>query len=210
MIRINLLPHREQKRAARQRQFVMLLTGIGIAGALSVLLVHTIIANKIDTQTARNQYLETEIAQLDKEIQEIKKLKEQSQALLMRKGVVETLQANRAQAVHLLDQIIRQLPEGLYLKAIKQTGQEVNLQGYAQSNARVATFMRNLEASPWLEFPELIETKAATVNGLRVSEFSLKVKVVSPEKLVAAQQISSTATQNAAPNVVNSTAGSKP
>jgi len=177
MIRINLLPHRELKRAARQRQLVFLAFSIATLAALIIVLVHGIIGGKIDSQNARNTYLESETAKLDKQIDEIKKLKEQIQAMLSRKTVVETLQGNRSQSVYLLDQMVRLLPDGVYLKAFKQTGASVNVQGYAQSNARVATFIRNLEASPWLEAPELIETKAAIVEKNRLSEFSLNVKL---------------------------------
>lgn len=177
LIRINLLPHRELKRAARQRQFIFLAASISVLAMLIVVLVHGIIGGKIDGQGARNSYLEGEITKLDKQIDEIQKLKEQIQAMLSRKKVVETLQSNRSQSVYLLDQMVRQLPDGLYLKSFKQTGNLVNIQGYAQSNARVATFIRNLDASSWLESPELIETKAATVDKIRLNEFSLNVKL---------------------------------
>lgn len=183
MIRINLLPHREEKRAARQRNFNFMALGAAALGLVTVLLVHTINNNKIETQNNRNHFLETETAKLDKQIEEIKKLKDQTQALLARKQVVETLQSNRGQAVHLLDQLVRQLPEGIYLKAIKQTGDMVNIQGYAQSNARVSTLMRNLDASPWLEAPVLIEIKVASVNNIRTNEFSLNVKLTAPKQI---------------------------
>lgn len=182
MIRINLLPHRELKRAARQRQFNIMALGVVSLGLVTAILVHTAISAKIDTQNSRNTYLETETAKLDSQIEEIKKLKEQTQSLLARKQVVETLQSNRAQAVHLLDQLVRQLPEGIYIKAIKQNADKVTLQGYAQSNARVSTLMRNLEASTWLELPTLIEIKSATVNGLRTNEFTLDVKLTPPQQ----------------------------
>jgi type IV pilus assembly protein PilN len=120
--------------------------------------------------------MKAEIAKLDKDIADIKKLKEQTQSLLSRKQVVETLQTNRSDEVHLLDQLVRVLPEGIYLSAIKQTGSTINLQGYAQSSARVSTLMRNLDASPWLESPALIEIKAATVQGLRANAFNLNVQ----------------------------------
>lgn len=184
MIRINLLPHRELKRAARQRQFIFLAVSISVLALLIVFMVHGIIGSQVSHQNARNTYLEGETAKLEIQIEEIKKLKEQTQAMLSRKKVVETLQGNRAQSVYLLDQMIRLLPDGVYLKAIKQTGSMVNIIGYAQSNARVATFIRNLEASPWLEAPELIETKAAMVEKSRLNEFSLNVKltpIVQPE-----------------------------
>lgn len=180
MIRINLLPHREQRRAARQREFGILAAGVAIAALFIVFLVHSVDSARIETQQRRNRFLQDQIALLDRQIVEIKKLKEQTQALLARKQVVETLQANRAATVHLLDQLVRLMPDGVYLKAVKQTGNVVNLQGYAQSNARVATLMRALDASPWLEAPDLVETKAATVNNLPVSEFSLNIKLTMP------------------------------
>lgn len=184
MIRINLLPHREQKRAARKRQFAFLGGAVAVLGLLLVLLVHTVLSAQIENQEARNDFLNKEIKKLDDEIAEIKILKEQTQAMLGRKQVVETLQSNRSAVVYLLDQLVRQLPEGVYLKSIKQNGNDINLQGYAQSNARVATLMRNLESSPWLDAPNLIETKAASVNNLRVSEFSVNVKLIHKEKAV--------------------------
>lgn len=182
MIRINLLPHREQKRAARQRQMAFFAGAVSVLALVAVFLIHSILDAQVENQGARNRFLEGEIKKLDDQIAEIKKLKEQTQAMLARKQVVETLQSNRSAVVYLLDQLVRQLPDGVYLKAVKQTGDDINLQGYAQSNARVATLMRNLESSSWLQTPNLIETKAATVNNLRVSEFSLNVKLVRPEQ----------------------------
>ena len=181
MIRINLLPHREQKRAARQRELAFMAGAATVLGLLIVFMVHTILGTQIENQGARNSFLETEIKKLDDQIAEIKVLKEQTQAMLARKQVVETLQSNRSAVVYLLDQLVRQLPDGVYLKAVKQTGNSISLQGYAQSNARVATLMRSLEASPWLQNPNLIEVKAATINNLRASEFSLNVKLTPPE-----------------------------
>jgi type IV pilus assembly protein PilN len=181
MIRINLLPHREQKRAARQRELAFMAGAASVLGLLIVFMVHTILGTQIENQGARNNFLETEIKKLDGQIAEIKVLKEQTQAMLARKQVVETLQSNRSAVVYLLDQLARQLPDGVYLKAVKQSGNNISLQGYAQSNARVATLMRSLEASPWLQSPNLIEVKAATINNLRASEFSLNVKLAPPE-----------------------------
>ena len=150
----------------------MALMGVGV-----VVLVHGSLSQKIDTQLSRNQYLDSEIAALDKQIDEIKKLKEQTQSLLARKKVVEALQPNRTEAVRLLDQLVRQPPEGLHLKAIKQSGDIVNVQGYATSNASVSTLMRNFEASPWLESPQLVEIKASKLNDSPISEFSVNVKI---------------------------------
>jgi type IV pilus assembly protein PilN len=186
MIPINLLPHREVRRKAQQRQFGVLAVfaaGIGIA---VVILVHGFLAQRIDNQQARNRFLDGEISKLDKQIDEIKKLKEQTSALLARKRVVESLQSNRTEAVRLLDQLVRQLPDGLYLKTVKQTGDIVNVTGLATSNARVSTLMRNFEASPWLEDPRLVEIKAVKVNNANLNEFNLNVKVTRPKEEVDA------------------------
>jgi len=162
-MRINLLPHREQKRQARERQFVSLAITLAILGVAIVALVHVILAARIDNQIARNTLLKTKIAELDAQIKEIDRLRDQIQQVLARKQVVETLQSNRNEAVHLLDQLVRQLPEGVYLNSVKQTDKKVTIVGYAQSNARVSTLMRNIEGSPWLEKPELVEVKLVSV-----------------------------------------------
>ena len=177
MVRINLLPHREQKRQARQRQFVSLAIGLAILGLAVVGLGHVVIAARIDNQNSRNTLLKGEIVKLDEQIKEIDRLRDQTQALLARKQVVETLQANRTEAVHLLDQLVRQLPDGLYLKSVKQNGTRVTLTGYAQSNARVSTLMRNIESSPWLGSPELVEIKSVALDKQKVNEFTLVVQV---------------------------------
>ncbi len=176
MIRINLLPHREIKRAARRRQLGVLLATTLVVAAGAVGLGQAAISARLAHQEERNAYLEQEIAKLDIQIGEIKKIKAETQALLERKQVVETLQSNRTEAVHLFDEIIRILPEGLYLKSLRQTGDQIELLGYTQSSARVSTLMRSLEDSPWFEQPMLIEIKAATVNNLHANEFNLKVK----------------------------------
>lgn len=177
MIRINLLPYREERRKAA-RKHLAVLAGMTVAlSAAVILLVHGFYANRISTQTDRNEFLKKETAKLDKEIDEIKKLKDEIQALLSRKQVIETLQADRAQTVYLLDQLVRQMPEGIYVSRMSQRGLRINLIGYAQSNARVSTLMRNIEASPWLEAPKLNEIKAVTVDRKRVSEFNLDLSL---------------------------------
>ena len=180
MVRINLLPHREQKRQARQRQFVSLAIGLAVLALAVVGLVHVVIAARIENQNSRNALLKTEIAKLDEQIKEIDKLREQTQALLARKQIVETLQANRTEAVHLLDQLVRQLPDGLYLRSVRQSGAKVTLIGYAQSNARVSTLMRNIESSPWLGNPELVEIKSVPLDRQKVNEFTLNLQVKRP------------------------------
>lgn len=173
MIRINLLPHRAEKRRARQIQFAALSVISVVLGALLVGFVHATISSQISYQERRNAYLKQETAILDKQIEEIKKLREQTQSLLARKDAVEKLQSDRSNVVHLLDQMLRILPDGVYLKTLKQTGSKINVVGYAQSNARISTLMRAIEDSPWLDSPALVEIHASSVGSARVSEFTL-------------------------------------
>lgn len=173
MIRVNLLPHRAEKRRARQIQFIIFSAISLVLGALIVGFVHVAISTQISYQERRNAYLKQEIAVLDKQIEEIKKLREQTQSLMARKAVVENLQGTRSDVVHLLDQTLRILPDGVYLKSLKQSGYKISVTGYAQSNARVSTLMRSIEDSPWLDSPSLVEIHASTSAGARVSEFSL-------------------------------------
>ena len=175
--RVNLLPHREERRKAARQHFFVIAGGTAVLGALIVVAMHGFYAAKIETQDERNRFLKSEIAKLDKEIAEINKLKSEIQALLARKQVIETLQADRAQTVHLLDELVRQMPEGVYLRSARQNGLAVNVVGYSQSNARVSTLMRNIESSPWLSNPGLVEVKATTVAKRRVSEFNLNFRV---------------------------------
>lgn len=173
MIRINLLPHREEKRKARRQQFYVLTGMISVLAGLIVLLGYTVIDGYVSNQENKNAFLRTEIAILDKQIEQIKGLKEQTQALLSRKQIIEALQRDRAEPVRLLSELVRQVPVGVYLRSIKQDGQKIALSGYAQSNSRVSLLMRNIEASPWLEKPQLIEIKAVSLGKQRVNEFSM-------------------------------------
>jgi type IV pilus assembly protein PilN len=182
MIRINLLPHRQEKRKRRQTQMAMFAGLTVAAGALAWLGGHYLLSTQVDNQTARNTYIKDETLKLDKQIEEIKKLKEQTQSLLDKKRVVENLQANRSEAVSMLDELLRKMPEGVFLKSIRQTGAKVNLTGFAQSNARVSTLMRAIEESKILGSPELVEIKAVTSpNSARVNEFSLNMTLKRPE-----------------------------
>ncbi len=177
MIRVNLLPWRTERRRV-QRKHLAVLAGMSAALAAGIIILfHGVIAGYIAVQDGRNEYLKGENARLDKEIEEIKKLREEITALLARKQVIERLQADRSQVVHLLDQLVRQTPDGVYLRSLKQAGLAVNLVGYAQSNARVSTLMRNFSASPHLEEPVLVEIKSASVNSKRVSEFTMNVRL---------------------------------
>ena len=177
MIRINLLPHREEKRKARRQQFYGLLGMVSVLALLMVFLGYTIISGYIAAQEAKNALLKKEIAVLDQQIEEIKRLKEQTQALLSRKQVIESLQRDRAEAVRLLSELVKQMPEGVYLQSIRQDGAKLTLTGFAQSNARVSTLMRNIEASPWLEKPLLVEIKATMIDKRRLNEFVLNASM---------------------------------
>jgi type IV pilus assembly protein PilN len=184
MIRINLLPHRAEKRRARQIQFAALGTISVILGALLVGFVHVTISGRISLQERRNEYLKQETAKLDKQIAEIKKLREETASLLERKNVVENLQSTRSDVVHLLDQMLHILPDGVYLKTLKQTGNKINISGYAQTNARISTLMRAVESSDWLDSPSLGEIHASSANGTRVSEFTLTFNLAKTKKAV--------------------------
>jgi type IV pilus assembly protein PilN len=180
MIRINLLPHREEKRKRRLQQFVGLAVFTAILGLVVAGAIWFFLDQQVQQQAANVSYMKTEIGKLDKQIEEIRKIREETASLLAKKQVVEGLQSNRSEPVQLLDQLLRQLPEGIFLKQVKQTGVKVNVVGYAQSNARVSTLMRNLGASPYLENPELVEIKAALLDNnptKRVSEFSMNISV---------------------------------
>ena len=177
MIRINLLAWRDARRKAQRKQLAVLGGIVATLGVAIIILVHGLFATQIAFQNDRNEFLKKENGRLDIEIEEIKKLKDEIAALLARKQVIERLQSDRAQSVYLLDQLVRQVPDGVYLKSIKQQGQKVNLVGYAQSNARVSTLMRNLGSSPYLQDPDLVEIKAAQVGNKRVSEFTMNVSV---------------------------------
>jgi type IV pilus assembly protein PilN len=176
--RINLLPHREERRKRSRQHFATVSGGTAIIGIALAFLMYQYYERQISTQNDRNTFLATEIKKLDKDIAEINELRNQIQALLARKQIIETLQADRAQTVHLLEQMVRQMPEGVYLKSMRQSAQKVHITGFAQSNARVSTLMRNIEASPWLDQPLLVEVKAATgADKRRVSQFDMYVQL---------------------------------
>ncbi len=180
MIRINLLPHREEKRKRRQQQFGVLAGIFALIGLLVAAGIWFFLDTQVTQQQQNVAYMKAEIAKLDKQIEEIRKIREETASLLAKKQVVEGLQSNRSEPVQLLDQLLRQLPEGVYLKGVKQTGAKVNVTGYAQSNARVSTLMRNLGASPYLENPELVEIKAVPSpdkSGNRINEFNMNISI---------------------------------
>lgn len=176
-VRINLLPHRQLRRAQRQRLFVVLAVIVAGLGLAAIAIGEIQLINAKNTQDRRNTFLQTEITKLDKQIAEIKQLKDKTQDLLARKNVVEALQGNRAEVVRLFDELARRLPDGVYLKSVKQSGDSISLSGYAQSSARVSSYMRALDETPLFQDPVLVEVKAAQVGNLRVNEFSMNVKI---------------------------------
>ncbi|MES2238292.1 MAG: fimbrial protein [Rugosibacter sp.] len=173
MIKINLLPHREEARRARRQQFYVLMGLTTVLVGVIWFLGFSIINRQIDVQMSKNEFLKSEIALLDKDIAEIKKLKSQTDSLLARKRVIEALQANRTEMVHLFNELAKRVPEGIYLRTLTQTEQKIAITGVAQSNARITTLMNNLDESPLLENSTLIETKAEVVGNRRLNAFSV-------------------------------------
>ena len=161
MVRINLLPWREERRKQRQKEFQLIIAGAVAAALLLVGLIWGWFNGQIEGQHARNAFLEEEIKKVEAQIKDIEGLKQQREALLNRKQVIEELQANRYQMVHLFDAIMRTVPEGLILTALKQEGETLTLEGRAQSNARVATYMRNLENAGWMKNPDVTVIEAS-------------------------------------------------
>ena len=185
MIKINLLPHREAKRKQKQKAFVALMALGGLMGVIVVLTVGAWNASQISIQEERNRVIKAANAELDKKIVQIATLKEEIEALKARQQAVEDLQSDRNQPAYLLDELVRQTPEGVYLKSFKQTGQRVTLSGHAQSQERVAELLRNLAGNAqWLERPDLTEVRAVPLaqgkSGRKVVEFTLAVDVKRP------------------------------
>ena len=186
MIRINLLPHREERRKQRKQAFAALLVLGGLVGAIIVILVGGYNARAIMVQNERNTVLENANKDLDRKIAEITSLRQEIESLKARQQAVEDLQSDRNQPVYLMDELVKQTPSGVYLKSFKQEGQKVTVNGYAQSQERVSELLRNLAGnSPWLERPDLIEVKAATLgqnktSGRKVVEFNLSVNIKRP------------------------------
>jgi type IV pilus assembly protein PilN len=192
MILINLLPHREEKRRRRKQAFFAVLGFAALAGALVVVLWYAVLQQMISTQQERNAFLQSEIAKLDEQIKDIANLRAEIDALKARQRAVEDLQTDRNMPVHLLNELVKQTPEGVYLTSIRQDGQMVSVSGVAQTNERVSELLRNTAYnSPWLERPELIEIKAANVRAegreqRRLFEFSMRIALKRPQDAAAA------------------------
>ena len=184
MARINLLPWRAERRRQRQKEFLVMLGGTALGAVVLAFAIVSWHGAQVDGQRERNNYLKNEIATLDKQIVEIEALDEQKSRLLARKEVIEQLQANRSQMVHLFDSLVRSIPDGVVLTSIRQEGQVLRLEGRAQSNARVSTYMRMLETSGWMSRPELeIIAARPGAPGLPFV-FNLRVTQADPNKPV--------------------------
>lgn len=177
MIRINLLPHREEKRKARRQQFYVLSGLISILAGLIVFLGWSLISTMVNAQKSNNDFLKTENEKLDKQIAQIKTLQEEINILLAKKRVIEDLQRDRGRAVSLLNELARQVPEGVFVKSLRQDGLRVTLNGVSQSNSRVSEMMRNFGQSTVLESPKLVETRAVTIDRRKAQEFNMTVQI---------------------------------
>jgi len=173
---INLLPWREAERKKRQRDFGVAAGGAVISGIAVIMLTMFAYSSMISTQEARNDRLTREIAELDKSIQEIEGLERQKERLLARMDIIEQLQQSRPEIVHLFDELVRQLPEGVYLTGLKQTGSRVEIRGVAQSSTRVSALMRQIDASEWLSDPEVERVETKQSGSSRRSEFVVYLK----------------------------------
>lgn len=185
MTRINLLPWRETLRKELQRQFISIAAGAAVLMAVIVFYIHIHIGGMIDTQTARNTFLEKEIASVDEKITEIKQLESEKQQLLARMNIIQQLQSRRPEIVHVFDEIVRSVPDGIYLTGLKQQGDSLVIEGVAESNARVSAFMRNLDASEWFSNPGLVVIESKEKESVRTSQFKLNVKQISPHSNVS-------------------------
>ena len=198
MIKINLLPHREAKRKQKQAAFIALMALGAVLGVVVVLMVGAYNASRISIQEERNRVIANANAELDIKIEKIAGLKQEIEALKARQQAVEDLQGDRNQPVYLLDELVRQTPEGVYLKSFRQEGQRVSLSGYAQSQERVAELLRNLAGtSQWLERPDLTEVRAVSLDksksGRKVVEFTLAVNIKRPRDIDAAAEAAANA-----------------
>jgi type IV pilus assembly protein PilN len=188
MVKINLLDWRQALREKRRKQFFAVLVLSALAAMLTVLAGVGVLSERLDHQKARNELLRKEITELDKQIVEIQELEKVKANLLARMRVIEKLQATRSAMVHFFDEIVNTLPEGVYLTSLKQTGDEVAIDGIADSNGRISTYMKNLEGSQWFAEPSLVVIRTVERNKRRQSQFSLKVKNLTIAKLTADAQ----------------------
>ena len=206
MAKINLLPWRAERRRLRQKDFYGMLGLAALAGVLVSFLIVSYYNGRIGSQNSRNEFLRGEITKVDGQITEITELDKKKARLLARKDVIEQLQANRSQMVHLFDSLVRTIPDGVTLTAIKQEGDILTLSGRSQSNARVSTYMRTLEGSGWMSKPDLNIIEAKAGNPGLPYEFNLKVKLANPNAPKDGEGGGATATPSSAAPAAGGTA----
>ena len=180
MAKINLLPWREQRREQQRKEFLAVLGGVAAAGVLVALIGHLLVSGQIDHQNERNQYLKTHISALDKQVAEIKELQARRNQLIDRMKVIQDLQGTRPLIVRIFDEIVRTLPDGVYFRGLERTAQQITIRGTAESNNRVSSLMRRLDASEWFSEPTLKGVKANPGFGEQANDFDLTVKVSMP------------------------------
>jgi len=178
---INLLPWREELRQEQKKQFGILTALSMFLAAAIIGLIHIQMVTKIDYQLSRNKFMSGEISKLDKEIAEISELRKVRRSLVERMEVIQDLQRSRPSIVHLFTEIVSTVPNGVYLESLTQTGNNLLMNGQAESNARVSTYMRNLDASDWLKAPNLSVIEIEDIKVNRISTFTLTVKQTSPD-----------------------------
>jgi type IV pilus assembly protein PilN len=182
MPRINLLPWREEQRRERKLAFLVALGGATIAAVVAAFAAYLLMGSMVDAQQRRNTMLAGEIKQLDKQIEEINDLESAKQRFIARMEIIEKLQRSRPQIVHLFDEIVRTLPDGVYLTSVKQTDKRLKFTGVAQSSTRVSAFMRNIDGSEWLKDPELevVESGKEKQTGSSFTLFADEVSTDAP------------------------------
>lgn len=183
MAKINLLPWREDRRNQLNQEFGVVVGAVAGVAILIIVAISFYYGQLIENQEARNQFMEQKIAELDKKIAAIKDLKAKKERLLQRIATIQKLQTNRTEIVHLFDEIVRRLPDGVYLKTMKQSGNNLTFNGVAESNTRVSEFVRNIEASEWMTSPNIDVIKRNQGSALRTSDFTLRLKQSSPKSV---------------------------
>ncbi|TGD73060.1 pilus assembly protein PilN [Mangrovimicrobium sediminis] len=181
MAQINLLPWREERRQELKRQFLVVLVMVALLGAGLVLLGDRVVNGQINYQKSRNSYLSDNISELDKQVKEIKQLQRRREQLIERMRVIQELQGNRPIIVRIMDQVVRTVPDGVFYKSVKSKGQKISIDGIAESNNRVSSLMRRLDASDWLGSPNLDKVTAAPNYGDQATTFNLTVKIELPK-----------------------------
>jgi type IV pilus assembly protein PilN len=203
MIKINLLPHREEKRKELKNKFYTLMAFAALIGAVVLILGGLYFSAQVSAQNERNAFITKENQELDEKIKEVATLKQEIDALKARQEAVEDLQSDRNQPVFMMNELVKLSPEGLYLTLIKQDGQRISIKGYAQSHAVVGIFMNELNASQWMSKPEIIQNKATVLgkdrDAKRVIEFDMNVGIRRPRELEAAAASSAVSSKANAP-----------